>query len=159
MRLLIVFLLLGAAGYFFFGSQFKSDIEFRGGTYKHVANRGGGQLDNHFYTLNGVDMIGSEDFIQVLEFDGNFNMTQVQNALGPLLSRYKLEPITEDGDDRSGRFTQQKLNFYSLGTPITVDGRPHYIIYVGLLQEGESGPDDYETVDQIADLKRAASQF
>lgn len=158
MRIAVILIIAAIVVYSLLPDRFSKDLYFSGETYSHVMKKSGGEIVNHFYTLHGEEMTSARDFIQLLEFEGEIDSNNWQSVLGPLLNRYHLQPVEEGSNDRVGEFSMQGMDFYSVGTPLMIEDKTHYIVYVSLAGTGE---DSISTPRGLAlnELKGLSVQF
>ncbi len=157
--LLLIVFVAGIAAYLLIPGKFEQDITLNGKIYQHVINKSGGDLVNHFYTKDGKGLEESTDFIQLIEFEKEVPEQSLNHYLQPLQNRYQMKEMPAAKENMMGQFEMHGMKFLSLGSPVSVAGKRHYLIYVGALEGGAETPDTYAALDQINALHRAVSQF
>ena len=157
-KAILMLIVIVAAVYFMFihGGPFKHDITFQGETYGYAKHMYGGAIDNHFYTPGGVDFNKAMAFIQILEFDDGIPKSKWLSSLTPLLNRYKLRPVGEDGFELAGKSQMARFYYKSYAAPITVDDMDCMAIYITGSHEKpdeDSGDEIVEIIDALKSMR------
>jgi len=152
MKVLVVGSAILAILYFIFvhSNPFKQSFTFGDDYYSHNRSQGGGDFENHFYTIGGEDVAGMRQLVQILELPENTLPEQYEYYMTPLFSRYKLEPYKDSALERVGNFEQAGLKFKSFSTTIEIDDRTHMIFYLTNLDERRGRP---QVLRELADIR------
>ena len=141
------------------GLTFKTDFNFSGETYSHVKKMRGGDLTNHFYTVNGEDFNSAQKFIQIIETSSDIAKNKWTASFKPLFAQYQLKSVDGREFELAGKFKKAGLNFRSYAAPITVGGSDHMAFYVMVLNEDLGEESEAAKIDIIKNLKNIQQAF
>lgn len=133
-------------------SPYKNDFSFNGETYGHVKQMSGGEITNHFYTVDGQDMNTAEKFIQILAFGDKVSQADWPRYLSPLFQRYKLTATGDQEFEMIGWVKQSGVFFKSYAAPIVVKGKACLAFFVTTIDRDtfeESQQADYYSDDDM----------
>ncbi len=155
----IIAIILVAAYFTIQNLAFKKDILFDGEIYSHVKEMSGGDLTNHFYTIDGEDFALAKNFIQIIEVSDNIPKSMWADSFSPLYSQYKLQSIEGEEFELAGEFKKSGLNLRSYATLITVKGNDHMAFYVAMVDDNAMSESISKKIDVIHSLKEIAQHF
>ena len=135
---LIAALALVAIFFFMQGRVYKKSFEFNGKTYSHEKEQRGGDVVNHFYTLNGEGVEVARDFVQVIEFGGKIPKAEWTRSLGALYGQYGLKPMKGNEHELIGSREIGGIFFRSYAAPITVKGEEAMAFYIIATDKGKA---------------------
>lgn len=160
MKILIPLIIVVAAYFtFFHGSNFEKDLYFQGETYNHAKKLSRGEVINHFYAPDGMDVNSAKKFIQITELSEKMQKTDWQRHLKPLINRYKLTPVGDQPHELAGSIGQAGVFFKSYATSITVKGSEHMAFYIVIVNEENDDETTSDKIDIINEIKRLESSF
>ena len=156
MKILIAILILLAGYYFLFhGSALEKDLYFNGEAYSHVKKVRGGEMTNHFYTLEGMDVRSALKFIQIIEFSEKIQKANWPIYLKPLFNRYKLTSVEGQPFELAGTSKQANISFNSYAAPIDIKGVEHMAFFIRAIDnehDNESKSDKIATIEELKSI-------
>jgi len=139
----IVFIALLIAAIFMYldRNAFKKEFQFNGDRYSHVKKAYGGDLTNHFYTIEGEDFLKARQFVQIIEFPEEIPKEQFERTVQPVFKEYNLKPFNSDGLERTGSFEKGGYKFVSFSNSVRINDEDHMGFYIAIVEEETSLPD------------------
>jgi len=155
MKKFIVLGIVAAAAYIvFFQDTFDNDLHFNGRTYSHVSKVRGGDVTNHFYTVNGESFKTATESIQIVELSDSLqDRSMWRDRLSPLFTRYNLTPVGNQPLEVAGNIERSGVFFSAYSAPISVKGTGHQAFYLVTRSEMPNDRVATETEDIIDQLK------
>ncbi len=156
MKNIIIISVIVLVVYFFFikSSSFNQDFQFNGETYSHVKKMRGGQVTNHFYTIDGQEFNTAKKFIQIIETSEELLKNDWPTTFKPLFSQYNLTPVEKEPLELAGSIKKSGIFFKSYAAPVKAQGKEYIAFYVLIIDNEDEEESNSKKMSIIRKLKK-----